>query len=85
MKRRKTRRLIRICAIFQDKRPFGNGRYEQALIHFALIGDKSSKVAYKEVIPTSSQILSKLDLEILILVLSTRFVHITSRTLLNCT
>ena len=34
--------------------------------------------AYEEVIPTSSQILSKLDLDILILVQRTRFVHITS-------
>ena len=37
--------------------------YDQAIIHFVLIGDKSSKGAYKGVIPTSSQILSKLDLE----------------------
>ena len=35
--------------------------------------------AYEEVIPTSSQILSKLDLERLILDLRTRFVHITSK------
>ena len=45
---------------------------DQALIHFALIGDKSSKGAYKEVIPTPPQILSKLDVEILILVLCSR-------------
>ena len=50
--------------------------YDQALIHF---GDKSSKGAYEEVIPTSSQILPKLDLERLILVLRTRLIHITSR------
>ena len=40
--------------------------------------DKSSKGAYEEMIQASSQILSKLDLERLILVLRTRFVHITS-------
>ena len=39
------------------------------------------KGAYEEVIPTSSQILSKLDLERLILVLRTHFVHITSRSI----
>ena len=50
--------------------------YGQALIHFALIGDKSLKGAYKEVISTS-HIMSKLDLVRLILVLRTRFVHIT--------
>ena len=54
--------------------------YDQALIYFALIGDKSSKGAYEEAIQTSSQILSKFDLERLILVLCTPFVHITSKT-----
>ena len=60
---------------------FGSGElkivYDQVLIHFVLIGDKSSKGAYEEVIPTLSQILSKLDLERLILVLRTLFVYIT--------
>ena len=44
-----------------------------------LTSDKSSKGAYEEVIPTSSQTLSKLDLEISKLVLRTLFVHITPR------
>ena len=35
--------------------------YAQLLIHFALISDKSSKRAIDEVIPTSSEILSKFD------------------------
>ena len=58
--------------------------YDQALIHFALIADKSTKGAYQEVVPTSSQILSKLDLERLILVLGICFVHITSRIHQDC-
>ena len=41
----------------------------------ALIGIKSSNGAYKQVIPTSSQNLSKLNLERLQLVRRTRFVH----------
>ena len=40
--------------------------------------------AYEEVIQTSSQVLSNLDLERFILVLRTRFVHITSRNHQNC-
>ena len=43
-------------------------------IHFALIGDKSSKGTYEVMIRTSSEVLSKLDLERLILVLSARFI-----------
>ena len=54
--------------------------YEQAIIHFALIGDG----AYEEVIPTSSQIMSKLDLKRIILVLRTRFVHISAIIHHNC-
>ena len=46
--------------------------YDQALVHFALIGDG----AYEEVILTSSQILLKWNLDRLILVLGTCFVHI---------
>ena len=46
-----------------------------ALIHFALIGDD----AYEEVIPISSLILSKLDLERLKLVLRTLLLHIALR------
>ena len=61
-------RLIRVCAVYQDKYPLGNGRllknvFDQALIHFALIGDKSSKSnSNQRVIPTSSQILSKINI-----------------------
>ena len=59
--------------------------YDQALLtHFALIGDKLSKGVYEEAIPTSSQILSKLELERLVLVLRTLFIHITSRIHQNC-
>ena len=49
-----------------DEHKLDNGKvikcvYDQALIHFALIGDKSSKGAYEELISASSQIMSKLD------------------------
>ena len=71
MRRLKTRRLIRVCLfakintllVMVDYKIV----YDQALIHFALIGDKSSKGAYEEAIPTSSQILR------------TIFIHIRSR------
>ena len=55
--------------------------YDQALIHFALIG---GCLGYEKVILTSPQILSKLDLDRLILVLRTRVVHITSIIRQNC-
>ena len=45
---------------------------------------KSSKGAYEEVTPTSSQILSKLDLEINIGSMHMFFVYITSRIHQNC-
>ena len=57
-------RTVRL--LYDSQSSFGGIKivYDQALIHFALIGDKSSKGAYEEAIRTSSQILSKLDLEI---------------------
>ena len=55
--------------------------YDQTLIHIALIG---GCLGYEEVILTSSQILSKLDLERLILVLRIRLSHIKSRIHQNC-
>ena len=66
---------------------YKKNEYAQALMHFAFNSKKSSNgayMAYDEVIPTSSQILSKLDSMRLILVLRTRFVHITSKIHLNC-
>ena len=64
MRRRKRRRIIRVCAVCQDEHTLCNGRlqksvYDQALIQVALIGDGASE----ELIPKSSQILSKCDLD----------------------
>ena len=51
MRRHKTLLLIRVCALCQDKHSLGNGRlknvYDQALVHFALIGDRSSMGKYQ--------------------------------------